>query len=146
VDLSGGMIEKARHRGGYDTLEVAELTGYLQAHPGAYDVVLSADTLVYFGELQEALTAAHAALRPGGWVAFTLEALDEDLVRVELTPSGRYRHTRRYIERVLAVAGFDRARIAPDVLRRESGEPVAGWVVLARHPAPAPAVAHGEAA
>ena len=135
VDLSGGMVEKARNRGGYDVLEVAELTGYLQAHRGAFDVVLSADTLVYFGELQEALVATHAALRPGGWIAFTLEALDEDADRNQLTPSGRYRHTRRYVERVLGAAGFGDLHIAADTLRREAGQPVAGWVVLARRPA-----------
>jgi predicted TPR repeat methyltransferase len=136
VDLSGGMVEKARQRGGYDELEVAELTGYLQAHPGAFDVVLSADTLVYFGELREVLLAARAALRPGGWIGFTLEALDNDADRAEITPSGRYRHTRRYVERVLAAAGFTKARIAADTLRREAGQPVDGWVVLASAPAP----------
>ena len=139
VDLSGGMVEKARLRGGYDVLEVAELTGYLQAHRAAYDVVLSADTLVYFGELQDALVAAHGSLRPGGWIAFTLEAMDEDADRVELTPSGRYRHTRRYVERVLGAAGFDDLRISTDALRREAGQPVAGWVVLARRAGQSPA-------
>jgi predicted TPR repeat methyltransferase len=132
VDLSGGMIEKARLRGGYDELEVAELTGYLQTHPSAYDIVLSADTLVYFGELQDVLNAAHSALRAGGWLAFSLEAAEGDDDRVELSPSGRYRHTRRYVERVLASAGFVDACIEVDTLRKENGQPVMGWIVLAK--------------
>ncbi|HEY0198078.1 MAG TPA: tetratricopeptide repeat protein [Rhodanobacter sp.] len=132
VDLSGGMVEKARARGGYDELAVAELTAYLQAHPVAYDVVLSADTLVYFGELPPVLGAAHAALKPGGWVAFTLEALQDDSDRSELSSSGRYRHSRRYVERVLQARGFGNVRIAADTLRREAGQWVAGWVVLAQ--------------
>jgi predicted TPR repeat methyltransferase len=126
------MVDKARQRGGYDKLEVAELTAFLQTHPAANDVVLSADTLVYFGELQEVLTATYTALRPGGWLAFTLEAMDGEEDRVELTPSGRYRHTRRYVERVLAARGFAGLRIASDTLRREGGQPVLGWVVLAQ--------------
>jgi predicted TPR repeat methyltransferase len=134
VDLSGGMVEKARARGGYDLLEVAELTAYLQAHHASYDVVLSADTLVYFGELEDVLAAAWESLRPGGWVAFTLEASEAHADCAELTPSGRYRHTRRYIERVLAGAGFADTRLAADTLRREAGLPVNGWVVLARRP------------
>lgn len=146
VDLSGGMVEKARVRGGYDALDVAELTGYLQSHRGAWDLVVSADTLVYFGELQEALVAASAALRPGGWLGFTLEAMDEDADRVELTPSGRYRHTRRYVERVLAAAGFGDVRIVADALRREAGQAVAGWVVLARRPGRGATSSEGEAA
>jgi len=132
VDLSGGMVDKARLRGGYDALEVAELTSYLQAHPGAYDLVLSADTLVYFGRLEDVLAASHAALRPGGWLGFTLEAMGGDTAELEITPSGRYRHARDYVERVLASSGFGDVRIQSDTLRREAGQAVAGWVVLAQ--------------
>jgi predicted TPR repeat methyltransferase len=134
VDLSGGMDEKARIRGGYDELAVAEITEYLQANLAAYDVVISADTLVYFGELMPVLSAVHAALRRGGWVAFTLEAREGDEDRAELSPSGRYRHTRRYVERVLQKIGFEDVRMNSDTLRKEGGQWVEGWVVLARGP------------
>jgi predicted TPR repeat methyltransferase len=132
VDLSGGMIEKARVRGGYDELEVAELTGYLQTHPDAYDIVFSADTLVYFGELQDVLDAAGSALRPNGWLAFTVEAAEGENACVNLSPSGRYQHTRGYLERTLSCAAFSRVTIAADTLRKENGQPVMGWVVLAQ--------------
>lgn len=132
VDLSGGMIEKAALRGGYDELVVAELTAYLQTHPGTWDVVLSADTLIYFGDLQAVSSAAFSALRPGGWLAFTVEVLDDDESLVSLTPSGRYRHTRRHVEQAIHASGFRDVTIATAVLRKELGEPVAGLVVLAR--------------
>lgn len=135
VDLSGGMVDKARIRGGYDVLEVAELTSFLQVHPQTYDVLVSADTLVYFGELQDVLNAAHGALHPGGWLAFSLEAAEGDGDRVDLSPSGRYQHTRQYVERVLASAGFAQVRIGSDALRKEGGQPVMGWVVLAQRQA-----------
>jgi len=135
VDLSGGMVDKARLRGGYDELEVAELTGYLQAHPAAYDVVFSADTLIYFGELKNVLDAAYAALRPCGWLAFTVETAEGEDARVDLSPSGRYQHTRCYVERALASAGFTRMQIGTDTLRKECGQPVVGWVVLAQRTA-----------
>jgi predicted TPR repeat methyltransferase len=132
VDLSGGMVEKARQRGGYDALDVAELTAYLQAQSAAWDVVLSADTLVYFGELGPVLAATHAALRPGGWLAFSLEAEEGDADHVALTASGRYRHSRTHALHALAQAGFGDIRIAEDSLRKEFGQPVRSWVVLAR--------------
>ncbi|MEW9570878.1 tetratricopeptide repeat protein [Rhodanobacter sp. Si-c] len=132
VDLSGGMVEKARQRGGYDALDVAELTAYLQGQADAWDVVLSADTLVYFGELGPVLAAAHAALRPGGWLAFSLEAEAGDEDGVTLTASGRYRHSRTHALRALERAGFGDIRIAEDSLRKEFGQPVRSWVVLAR--------------
>ncbi len=132
VDLSDGMLEKARLRGGYDELVEAELAAWLQAGSGAWDIVLSADTLIYFGELIPVLSAAHAVLRPGGWLAFTLELLEGDEDRIELSASGRYRHTRTYLERALMASGFVGAQITSESLRKEMGKPVAGWVVLVR--------------
>ncbi|HKT27298.1 class I SAM-dependent DNA methyltransferase, partial [Dyella sp.] len=132
VDLSGGMVDKARLRGGYDELEVAELTGYLRAQLGVYDIVFSADTLVYFGELQDVLAASHDALRPGGWLAFTVEAAEGGDDRVDLSPSGRYQHTRSYVERVLEATKFSHVNMSTDTLRKEGGQPVIGWVVLAQ--------------
>ncbi|MBU6246129.1 MAG: tetratricopeptide repeat protein [Xanthomonadaceae bacterium] len=143
VDLSGGMVEKARARGGYDALEVAELTAWLQARPQSFDLIVSADTLVYFGELEPVLAASSSCLRPGGWLAFTLEAVQDREEVAELTSSGRYRHSLSYVERVLRATGFTDVRIAADSLRKEAGQPVASWVVLARRAAPGGAVMPG---
>lgn len=132
VDLSSGMVDKARARGGYDALEVAELTAWLGARHDAFDLVISADTLVYFGELGPVLGAAAGALRAGGWVGFTLEAIEGEDELAELTSSGRYRHSRAYVEQVLMASGFDDITIRADTLRREAGKPVLGWAVRAR--------------
>jgi predicted TPR repeat methyltransferase len=78
------------------------------------------------------LAATHAALRAGGRVAFTLEALEADEDCSKLSSSGRYRHARRYIERVLDAVGFVEVSIAASALRKEVGKPVNGWVVLGR--------------
>lgn len=134
VDLSAGMVEKARLRGGYDQLEVAELTASLAARPAAWDVVLSADTLVYFGDLNAVLAAAAQSLRPGGWLAFTVEALADPATGVRLGHSGRYQHGRAYVQAELARHGFGDVSIADDELRKENGRPVPGLVVLARRP------------
>lgn len=138
VDLSGGMLTKARQRGGYDALIEAELTAYLDAHPAAYDLLVSADTLIYFGDLAPVMAAASVALRAGGWFGFSLEATDAD--GFELSPSGRFRHGRAYVERTLREAGFDDLRITADSLRKEMGEAVASWVVLARSTGGSPAL------
>ncbi|KLD69635.1 tetratricopeptide repeat protein [Xanthomonas pisi] len=132
VDLSPGMVAKARQRGGYDMLEVAELTAYLQGRPTHWDVIASADTLVYFGALHPVLAAAAAALRPGGVLGFTVEALETDADTVELDASGRYRHSHAHVLAALHSAGLQPIAIALDVLRSERGQPVHGWVVTAR--------------
>ena len=132
VDLSGGMLSQAREKNVYDELLQEELTAYLGGQKDAFDVIVSADTLVYFGGLEEVVAAAAGALRPGGLFIFTLEhASAEDAPDHRLLTHGRYAHTRPYVERVLVGSGFA-PEIAQAELRMESGVPVAGLVVRAR--------------
>ena len=131
VDLSTGMLEHAREKQVYDELVRAELTEFLQQHPGAFDVIVSADTLVYFGSLESVVAAAAGALRDGGVVIFTVEEeIAPDAGDFGIKPHGRYNHRSDYVERVLLGVG-----LSPDVaraeLRLESGVPVQGLVVRA---------------
>lgn len=135
VDLSGGMLDKARERGGYDELVKAELVGYLRQHPGRFDLIVSADTLCYFGRIDDAMTASAAALKPGGRLIFTVEALTSDATvpagyRLQL--HGRYAHECSYVEACLANAGLQVSAIESVALRKEVGEPVVGWLVAAQ--------------
>jgi predicted TPR repeat methyltransferase len=134
VDLSTGMLEKARVRRVYDELVAAELGGYLRAEAEAFDVVLSADTLVYFGALEEVLAAAAGSLRPGGLLAFTVERWTDGGAAATFTmgPHGRYIHTEAYVAAALSGAGLLRREIAPAVLRSELGTDVQGMVVVAQ--------------
>jgi len=127
VDLSEGMIAQARARNVYDELVRGELTAYIADSIGTFDVIVSADTLVYFGRLEDVVTAAANALRPGGRLVFTVEESTDD--GYSLGPSGRYRHAREYVERVLADADL-RPEVVPAELRLEAGDPVPGLVAL----------------
>lgn len=131
VDLSAGMLARARARETYDRLCEEEITRFLASNPGAFDVIASADTLCYFGDLQALVEAARAALRAGGWFAFTVERID-DARTYRIQPHGRYGHARSYVEEVLAAAGFEAVEAVSAVLRRELGAPVEGWVVRGR--------------
>jgi len=132
VDLSKGMLARAKEKNVYDALLNAELTEYLRDNSEAFDLIVSADTLVYFGDLECVLTAAARALRPRGIVVFTLEHAVglEAGVDFRLEMHGRYSHARAYVERLLAVSGL-RPEIRHAELRMESGAPVAGLVIRA---------------
>ena len=136
VDLSAGMVALARQRGGYDELVVDELTAYLRGHVRASDVIVSADTLVYFGDLTDFAAAAAGALRPRGALIFTLERAepDEAPAGYRIHPHGRYSHTRAYAARVLAEAGFADVVIREISSRKEADQWVPGWLVRARLP------------
>lgn len=132
VDLSPAMLKRARKLGLYDDLIRSELTAHLSERAAAYDLIVAADTFVYFGDLGPLVAAAANALRPGGWLAFTVERNDEDSSRgFRLDPHGRYSHTRAYLERVVTRSALSPRTILPDVLRKEGGQPVQGWIVLA---------------
>ena len=134
VDLSPRMIDKARGRGAYDELVTAELSAYLSRAPEAFDLVVSADTLCYFGDLGLVLAAAARSLRPGGWLVFTLEAADSELgdgYRIE--PHGRYSHAQAYVCRTLAAAGLRLVAAEQKALRNEGAKPVAGLIAIARN-------------
>jgi predicted TPR repeat methyltransferase len=134
-DLSGGMLERARQRGVYDELHKAELTAFLRERPFAYDLIVSADTLNYFGELREVAQSAHGALRPGGTFVFTLEALAAgEAGPCKLRDSGRYAHDGAHARDVFAAAGLQVDAPLEAVLRDEGQEPVRGWLVVARRP------------
>jgi len=132
VDLSRGMLEHARGKKVYDELVHAELTAYLRQLDRSFDVIVTADTLVYFGALDDVIAAAASVLRPGGVLVFTVE---EDVEGASdsycLRPHGRYTHRAEYVERLLVAAGLQ-PTVGRAELRKESGRPVAGLVVTAK--------------
>jgi predicted TPR repeat methyltransferase len=132
VDLSTGMLQHAAAKHVYDELVHAELTAWLRQFHSAWDVILSADALVYFGALDAVVGAAATALRPGGVFVFTVEhAVDAASTSTyAIQPHGRYAHCVDYVERLLTAAGLEPV-IERAELRKESGLPVAGLVVRA---------------
>jgi predicted TPR repeat methyltransferase len=134
VDLSAGMLAKAQGRGVYDELVKAELTAYLEGWLEAFDVIVSADTLVYFGPLEPVVAAACRALRPQGVLIFTVEQADDEAAAAgyRINPHGRYSHSRAYIGRAMQGAGFAVLAMESAALRKEGGSPVPGLVVTGR--------------
>jgi predicted TPR repeat methyltransferase len=129
------MLEKAHARGVYDHLIVGELTAQLESAAESYDLIASADTLVYFGDLQAILAAAAVALRPRGILIFTTERAgrsDPEGRGFLLQANGRYCHTEDYLRSALAQAGFSVSEVTFVVLRLEGGRPVHGILVSSR--------------
>ena len=128
IDLSPAMIAKAAERGLYDRLKVGDIVGAT----GRYDVAVAADVLVYLGDLTPLMDMLAKVVRTDGWFVFTVERADGDC-DWRLGLKSRYAHSQPYIARVLAAAGFT-VEIADRVsTRSESGQPVPGLLVAARH-------------
>lgn len=133
VDLSPGMLAKASGRGVYDELIADELTAFLSSQHATCDLIVSADTLCYFGTLDAVLRAAAGALRGDGRLMFTVEhATREDAPQgFRINPHGRYSHTEHYVRDMISQGGLSVTSIREEALRKEGGKPVAGLVVVA---------------
>jgi predicted TPR repeat methyltransferase len=132
VDLSPGMLEKARARGLYDTLALADLeTALVTPAPldlaPAYDLILAADTLVYLGDLETVFRNAAARLAPDGYFLFTVEADTGE--GFSLGPKRRWRHAEAYLRAAAAAAGLTVAGLVAAAPRSEANQPVQGFAV-----------------
>lgn len=132
VDLSAGMLARACDRGCYDELVEGELTAFLTERSNAFDMVISADSLIYIGNLGPVFAAAAHALRGRGLLAFTIET-DSTVTPMgySLARTGRYVHDPSWIEQQLVAHGFTQVSIEPCVLRLEERREVSGAVVSA---------------
>ena len=135
VDLSQGMLAHAKEKNVYHALIKAELTDYLRDNSEGFDLIVSADTLVYFGDLKGVMAAFAEALRPNGLLVFTLEQAVGGRAGVDycLELHGRYSHSQAYVERLLTFSGL-KSKIVQAQLRTEAGAPVSGLVIRAAKP------------
>ena len=131
VDLSAGMLTRAKGVGVYDELVQSELTEFLNSQSASFGLIVSADTLCYFGDLEPVLKGAVGSLKPGGILAFTLEDTGEEIADWQLNEFGRYAHAAVYVEKVLGSQGLIAQQINSLELRSEGGHPVKGHLVIA---------------
>lgn len=156
VDISPKMVEQAKKKLVYDELHVGDLREWVAAQAQAataassaadaepYDLIISADVLQYLGQLEGVFQDAAALLEPKrGLMAFTLEELQADYGQAAadggraargflLGPTGRFLHTKAYVERALAQAGLVVETSRSYSPRMERGEPVPGFLYVVR--------------
>lgn len=136
IDLSPRMLARARERGLYDRLIEGDIVRILAAWNANFDLVVAADVFVYIGDLEAVVASAARVLRPGGWLAFSVESLSEGEYRLQ--PTGRYAHAPAYIEALANRHGLERVAEQAVTLRVEQGRPVAGQLQLWRRMASPP--------
>jgi predicted TPR repeat methyltransferase len=131
IDLSSAMLAKARERAIYDALATADIVEHLRGFTAAFDLIVAADTLVYFGDLSALFTAVAAALVPDGVFAFTLETLaDTSGDDYRLGATMRFAHARAYVEARAAAAGLTPLALAAASTRREAAVDVPGLAAV----------------
>lgn len=102
-----------------------------------FDLIVAADVLVYLGDLQKVLNN-FAELSKGdenqsSFLVFSCERIEEEdapQTGWKLQSSGRYAHSRSYVERTAEEAGFYIVGYEEIVPRQEKGEDVKGHMFI----------------
>ena len=132
VDLSAGMIERARRHGIYTHLRQGDLREELrETAADSYDCVIANDVFIYVGDISEVIPSTFRVLRPGGALIFSCETAMDAEGEIVLRRSKRYAHSHAYIERLCRQAGFDPIRFEEIELRVENNVPIPGFIVVA---------------
>jgi len=133
VDLSVNMLAKAREKELYDDLVKVDLISFMENSPTKFDLVVSADVLVYIGDINPLAQAAYLTLRPRGICVVSIESLEDHVGKsFLLAPSGRYQHTASYIRETFKTAGFTVYPLQKTTVRLEHGAPLTAWILLAQ--------------
>jgi predicted TPR repeat methyltransferase len=127
IDLSPRMIEAARSRAIYYDLIQGDIETILHAVGRTYDLILAADTMIYFGDLAIILSGVAKRLESGGFYLFAVEAKDGE--GWEQSEARRFRHSEAYLRAAAARARLSLVDIFPCVLRREGDDAVRGFAV-----------------
>jgi len=128
VDLARKMLREARKRGIYDKLVAEEITKFARSQRGKFDIIVSADVLIYFGDITALFRAAAKALRPGGVFGITVESHRGGTYK--LTSSGRYSHNPKWLAEVAEDAGLTQRHGSKGRLRFEVGKAVSGYFAV----------------
>jgi predicted TPR repeat methyltransferase len=104
VDMSPEMVEKARLKEIYDTLETGDLFEFLALRPNTYNAIVAAAVLFHYRDLAAVLTPIRVALRPLGQAVFTV--FKSAAGEVVLNDQGFFEHSKAMVEESVSRAGL----------------------------------------
>ncbi len=123
VDISSKMIKVAYGKKIYDELKSQEIVDYLNQIENNFDLFLAADVFVYFGNLEPVFQAITESAEEDASFIFSTETTESGFA---LKPSGRFGHSRDYVETVASKFNWKLEDVQSDTLRVENGLNVSG--------------------
>jgi predicted TPR repeat methyltransferase len=124
VDLSKSMLEKASAKNIYDKLEHKDIIEYLSTEDLDFNYFISADVLIYVGELSEIFKLIKSRNKLKGKFIFSTEHTDRDGFFLEQT--GRYSHSLKYIESLCNKFGYKLSHFEKTNLRKDKDKFIIG--------------------
>jgi predicted TPR repeat methyltransferase len=128
IDLSEKMLCKAKEKDVYNKLIKHDIVDYLSHASLNFDYFISTDVFVYIGDLSDVFRLIKSRNKIGGKLAFSTEDYDGDDFFLE--QSGRYSHSKKYIEGLCEKFGYKLRHFETQALRKEKGEYITGGLYL----------------
>lgn len=137
VDLSPRMLAQASAKQLYIELREEDIVDHLDIHKQRWPLIVAADVLCYFGDLEDLLQQIYQGLETNGWFIFSTETLLADHQGVvpgngswALQRQGRYAHSEDYVCNAARAAQFQIVRLERLVLRQEAESDVQGLLLV----------------
>ena len=124
VDLSKLMLEKASAKNIYDKLEHKDIVEYLSTEDLDFNYFISSDVFVYVGNLSEIFRLIKSRNKSKGKFVFSTEHTDRDGFFLEQT--GRYSHSKKYIESLCNKFGYKLSHFEVVNLRKNKNKFIIG--------------------
>ena len=128
IDVSKAMLDQARRKNVYHKLIQVDLRKYLSTEKLDFDYFVASDVFIYVGELSELFQLIKFRNQRSGKLVFSTEHTEKDGFFLE--KSGRYTHSRSYIESLSKDFGYKLVHFSTFDLRKENGKYLAGGLYL----------------
>ena len=126
VDLSNKMLAIAKQKKVYDKLSKADIVEYLTSTSREFDYYVALDVFIYVGCLKEIFRLIKSRSRKPGKLVFSTEHTELDGYHILKT--GRYAHSKNYVESLCNKFGYDLSHFSTTELRKEKGAFLTGGI------------------
>ena len=123
LDLSPGMLARAKKKNIYETLVETGIVDYLKTTDELFDLFLATDVFVYLGDLSPVFRAIGNCCLNTACFAFSTEEADSGY---QIKSSGRYGHALSYIEALAKEFDWDIVQHQTANIRRDKGKWIRG--------------------
>ena len=128
VDISRKMLAEAEKKGVYDELIKQDIVTYLSNANLQFDYFIATDVFVYVGDLANVFHLIKSRNGRGGKFVFSTENYDGDDFFLE--QSGRYSHSKTYIEDLSKKYGYVVRHFETRTLRKQNFECIVGGLYI----------------
>ena len=124
----GERKPKAKERNVYNKLIKQDIVAYLSNASLNFDYFVSTDVFVYVGDLSDVFRLIKSRNKTGGKLVFSTEDYNGDGFFLE--QSGRYSHSKKYIESLCEKFGYKLRHFETQNLRKEKNQYISGGLYL----------------